>query len=162
SPPGRNSMNRSLARIADIAYRRRGRMVLGWILATIVLIGLGSSLAGDYHADYNTPGSESKQASDLTQRAFKGYSGQEIYVVWKDPNGAKSAGATQAMDKFFAAAEAVPHVGEHGEIRVSEDGRIATTTLPLNVPGWEVKKEQGEELIDAAETAAGGGLQVEL
>ncbi len=155
-------MTRSLARIADIAYRRRGRMVLGWILATIVLIGLGTNLAGDYHADYNTPGSESKQASDLTQRAFKGYSGQEIYVVWKDPDGAKSAPASQAMDRFFSEAEAVEHVGKHGEVRVSEDGKIATTTLPLNVPGWEVKKEQGEELIDAANAAAGNGLQVEL
>ncbi|HEY2714804.1 MAG TPA: MMPL family transporter [Solirubrobacterales bacterium] len=155
-------MTRSLARIADIAYRRRGRMVLGWIIATIVLIGLGSNLAGDYHADYNTPGSESKQASDLTQRAFKGYSGQEIYVVWKDPNGAKSAGATAAMNKFFSEAETVEHVGKRGEVRVSEDGKIATTTLPLNVPGWEVKKEQGEELIDAAEAASGNGLQVEL
>ncbi len=155
-------MTRSLARIADIAYRRRGRMVLGWIVATIVLIGLGTNLAGDYHADYNTPGSESKQASDLTQRAFKGYSGQEIYVVWKDPSGARSAAATRAMDRFFSEAEAVEHVGRHGEVRVSEDGRIATTTLPLNVPGWEVKKEQGEELIDAADAAAGNGLQVEL
>jgi RND superfamily putative drug exporter len=155
-------MTRILTRIADVAYRRRGRMVLGWILATIVLIGLGTSLAGDYHADYNTPGSQSKQASDLTQRAFKGYSGQEIYVVWKDPQGAQSPAAKQQMNKFFAQAETVPHVGKHAEIRVSEDGKIATTTLPLNVPGWEVKKEQGEELIDAADASAGNGLQVEL
>jgi RND superfamily putative drug exporter len=155
-------MTRSLARIADIAYRRRGRMVLGWIVATVVLIGLGSSLAGEYHADYNTPGSQSKQASDLTQRAFKGYSGQEIYVVWKDPNGAKTPAATKSMNEFFARAEGVEHVGRHGQVRVSEDGTIATTTLPLDVPGWEVKKEQGEELIDAAEGVAGGNLQVEL
>jgi RND superfamily putative drug exporter len=155
-------MTRSLARIADIAYRRRGRVVLGWIVATIVLIGLGSNLAGDYHADYNTPGSQSKQASDLTQRAFKGYSGQEIYVVWKDPKGAQSPAAQRSMDKFFSQAEKVQHVGKHGQIRVSKDGKIATTTLPLNVPGWEVKKQQGEELIDAAEASAGAGLQVEL
>ncbi|MBS1877872.1 MAG: MMPL family transporter [Actinobacteria bacterium] len=155
-------MTRSLARIADIAYRHRGRMVLGWIVATVVLIGLGTSLAGEYHADYNTPGSQSKQASDLTQSAFKGYSGQEIYVVWKDPNGAKSPAALKAMSQFFTAAEAVEHVGPHGQIRASKDGTIATTTLPLNVPGWEVKKQQGEELIEAANAAAGNGLQVEL
>jgi putative drug exporter of the RND superfamily len=155
-------MTRILTRIADVAYRHRGRMVLGWIVAAVVLIGLGSSLAGDYHADYNTPGSQSKKASDLTERAFKGYSGQEIYVVWKDPQGAQSSAAKQQMDKFFAQAEGVPHVGKHAEIRVSEDGKIATTTLPLNVPGWEVKKEQGEELIDAAEASAGNGLRVEL
>jgi RND superfamily putative drug exporter len=155
-------MTRSLARIADIAYRRRGRMVLAWIIATVVLIGLGTNFAGEYNADYNTPGSQSKQASDLTQRAFKGYSGQEIYVVWKDPAGARSAAVTGSMDKFFTQAEAVDHVGKHGQIRVSEDGRIATTTLPLNVPGWQVEKKQGEELIDAAEAADGNGLQVEL
>ena len=56
-------VTRHLARLADISYRRRGRMVLAWILASVVIIGVGSSLAGEYNADYNTPGSESKAAS---------------------------------------------------------------------------------------------------
>jgi RND superfamily putative drug exporter len=155
-------MTRRLARLADIAYRRRGRMVLGWIVATVVLIGLGSSLAGDYHADYNTPGSESKAASELTEREFSGYSGQEIYVVWKDPAGAAAPAAKQRMDAFFTQAEKVEHVGQRGPIRVSKGGEIATTTLPLNVPGWEVKKEQGEQLIDSAEANSGGGLAIKL
>src|ERR1700752_1140888 len=109
-------MTRSLARIADIAYRRRGRMVVPWILATIVLIGLGSSFKGEYQADYNTPGSEPKADSDPTESEFRG----------------------------------------------SDDGKIATTTLPLNVPGWEVDKKQGEELIDAAEANSGGSLEIKL
>jgi len=155
-------MTRSLARIADIAYRRRGRIVVGWIVATIVLIGLGSSLAGEYKADYDTPGSESKAASDLTEREFGGYSGQEIYVVWKDENGAESAAAKQQMNAFFAEAEEVEHIGKPGPTRVSEDGKVATTTLPLNVLGWEVKKKQGEELIDAAEANSGDGLEIKL
>jgi hypothetical protein len=33
-------MTRSLARLADIAYRRRGRMVLVWIVATVAIIEL--------------------------------------------------------------------------------------------------------------------------
>ncbi|HET9185577.1 MAG TPA: MMPL family transporter, partial [Solirubrobacterales bacterium] len=155
-------MTRRLGKLADLAYRRRGRMVLVWVLATVVLIGLGSSLAGDYHADYNTPGSESKAAGDLTEREFGGYSGQEIYVVWKDPAGADSPAARERMNAFFAAAERVRNVERRGAIRLSQDGTIATTTLPLNVPGWEVKKEQGEALIDAAEANSGGGLRIEL
>jgi RND superfamily putative drug exporter len=155
-------MTRRLARLADLAYRRRGRMVLGWIVATVVIIGLGSSLAGEYHADYNTPGSESKAASELTKREFSGYSGQEIYVVWKDPAGADSAAAKRQMSAFFEAAEEVEHVGKAAPVRVSESGKIATTTLPLNVPGWEVKKEQGEALIDAAEANSNGGLEIKL
>src|SRR6188508_814351 len=106
-------MTRLLARLADLAYRRRGRMVAGWIVAAIVIIGLGSSLAGEYNADYNTPGSESKAASDLTERAFNGYSGQEIYVVWKDEDGVQNPAVEQKLDAFFAKAEAVDHVSEH-------------------------------------------------
>ncbi|HVY97638.1 MAG TPA: MMPL family transporter [Solirubrobacterales bacterium] len=155
-------MTRRLAQLADVSYRRRGRMVLAWIVAAVVLIGLGSSFAGEYHADYNTPGSESKAAAELTEREFKGYSGQEIYVVWKDPRGAGSPAAKRQMDAFFAQAEAVEHVESRTPIRVSKDGKIATTTLPLNVPGWEVKKEQGEDLIAAAEQNSGNGLEIKL
>jgi RND superfamily putative drug exporter len=155
-------MTQRLARLADIAYRRRGRMVLAWIAATVVIIGLGSALAGDYNADYNTPGSESKAASELTEARFGGYSGQEIYVVWKDPSGATSPGANGRLDRFFAQAERVEHVAGHTPIRVSRDGTIGSSTLPLTVPGWEVDKEQGEQLIAAAEATSGDGLRIEL
>jgi putative drug exporter of the RND superfamily len=154
-------MTQALARLADIAYRRRGRVVLAWIAAAIVIIGVGSSLAGDYNADYNTPGSESKAASDLTEQRF-GYSGQEIYAVWKDPAGAMSPGARKRLDAFFAQAEKVDHIDRHTPIRVSRDGKIGATTLPMTVPGWDVTKDQGKQLIDAAERNDGNGLELKL
>ncbi|HEX7060217.1 MAG TPA: MMPL family transporter [Solirubrobacterales bacterium] len=155
-------MTRRLARLADIAYRRRGRMVLAWIGALIVIIGLGSSLAGEYNADYDTPGSESKAARDLTERGFDGYSGQEVYVVWKDPNGAMSPATRKRLDAFFAEATQVNHIAKETAIRVSDDGTIATTTLPMTVPGWEMTKEEGEQLLAAAEDNSGGGLTIKL
>ena len=155
-------MTRFLARLADTAYRRRGRVVLAWILAMVVLIGLGSALAGEYNADYDTPGSESEAASDLTEREFDGYSGQEIYVVWEDEGGADSAAAKAKVDSFLGEATQVEHVGDPTPTRISEDGTIGATTLPLTVPGWEVEKEQGEELIAAAEENSGDGLEIKL
>src|SRR5688500_2795913 len=155
-------MTRSLARLADIAYRRRGRMVLVWIAAAVLIIGLGSSLAGEYNADYDTPGSESKAASDLTKERFEGYSGQEVYVVWKAEAGADSPAAKRGVDAFFQEAEQVEHVAPHTPIRYSDDGTIGSTTLPLTVPGWEVEKEQGEELVAAAESSSGDGLEIKL
>jgi putative drug exporter of the RND superfamily len=155
-------MTRSLDRLADMAYRRRGRMVLAWIAATVVIIGVGSSLAGEYNADYDTPGSESKAASDLTEQRFGGYSGQEIYVVWKDEAGATSPGAEERVDAFLAEAKQVDHVAEETPIRVSRDGTIGSTTLPLTVAGWDVPKEDGEKLIAAAEENSGDGLQIKL
>ena len=155
-------MTRFLARLADISYRRRGRVVLAWIAAAIVIIGVGSSLAGEYNADYDTPGSESKAASDLTESRFDGYSGQEVYVVWKDESGADSPAAKRRIGDFLGEAEQVDHIAPHTAIRYSDDRAIGATTLPMTVPGWEMEKEQGEQLIDAAEGNDGDGLQIEL
>jgi putative drug exporter of the RND superfamily len=155
-------VTRFLAQVADVAYRRRGRVVLAWIAAAVVIIGVGSALAGEYNADYNTPGSESKAASELTEQRFNGYSGQEIYVAWKDPAGARGDAAEQGINAFFSDAEKVDHVAGHTPIRVSRDGTIASTTLPLTVPGWDVPKEDGEKLIDAAEENSGNGLVIKL
>src|SRR5215510_13111686 len=115
-------MTRYLTRLADIAYRHRGRMILGWIAAMVLIIGVGSSLAGDFNANYDTPGSDSKAASDITKERFSGYSGQEIYVVAKDPAGfASQAAAAQQLQPFFAQAERVEHIGPHTQIRLSEN-----------------------------------------
>jgi RND superfamily putative drug exporter len=155
-------MTRHLARLADLSYRRRGRMVLAWVVATVVIIGVGGALAGEFDADYNTPGSESKAAGELTEKRFGGYSGQEIYVAWKDPDGAKSPAVQQRIDAFLADAKKVDHIGDETAIRVSQDGKIGSTTLPLTVAGWDVPKEDGEKLIAAAEKHSGDGLQIKL
>jgi RND superfamily putative drug exporter len=155
-------MTRHLTKLADIAYRRRGRVVVAWVAAAVVIIGVGSALAGEYNADYNTPGSESKAASDLTEERFAGYSGQEIYVVWKDRAGADSAGAKQRVDAFLAEAKRVDHIARETPIRISEDGKIGATTLPLTIDGWDVPKEDGEKLIAAAERNSGDGLEIKL
>jgi RND superfamily putative drug exporter len=155
-------MTRQLVRLADLAYRRRGRMVLAWLAAAVVIIGVGSALAGEYNANYDTPGSESKAASDLTQERFAGYSGQEIYVVWKDPAGVDNAAAKQRIGAFIADARKVDHIAPATPIRISENGQIGATTLPLTVDGWDVPKADGEKLIAAAERHTGDGLEIKL
>ena len=156
-------MNRSLARLADYSYRHRGRMVLLWIAAMVVVIGVGSSLAGDFNANYDTPGSDSKAASDITKSRFGGYSGQEIYAVAKDPEGfPNQAAAAQRLQPFFAQAEKVEHIDSHTPIRLSQNREIASTTLPMTVPGWEMTKDQGEQLINAADDNSSNGLEIKL
>jgi RND superfamily putative drug exporter len=155
-------MTRRLTRLADIAYRHRGRMVLGWIVAAVVIIGVGSSLKGDYNANYDTPGSESKAASDLTKQRFGGYSGQEVYVVWKDAAGATSPNVRGRLNAFFREAERVNHIAPHTPIRVSRNNEIAASTLPMTVPGWDFTKAEGKQLIDAANRNSGGGLEIKL
>src|SRR5581483_9543905 len=135
-------MTRRLSTLADFAYRRRGLMIVGWIVAAVVIIGL-----------------ESKAASDITKQRFGGYSAQEIYVVAKNPAGfPNEAAAAQRLQPFFAQAQKVEHIAAHTGIRLSPNHQIASTTLPMTVPGWEMTKDQGKQLINAADDNAGSGL----
>src|SRR4029453_18722863 len=146
----------------DLACRRRGTVILSWIGAAILIIGVGSALAGEYSADYDTPGSESEAASDLTEREFGGYSGQEIYVVWKDEQGTDSPGARQRVNAFLDEAESVNNIAPHTPIRVSDNGEIGATTLPMTVAGWDFEDDDARKIVDAAEANSGDGLEIEL
>jgi RND superfamily putative drug exporter len=156
-------MTRHLARLAEISYRRRGRVVLLWIVAMIAIIGVGSALKGDFNANYDTPGSESKAAGDITKQRFDGYSAQEVFVVAKDPNGfANPSEAQQRLAPFFTQAQKVENIANHTTVRLSPNRQIASTTLPMTVPGWEMTKGQGKQLINAANDNAGNGLEIKL
>jgi RND superfamily putative drug exporter len=156
-------MNRHLARLAEISYRHRGRVVLLWVVAMIAIIGVGSALKGDFNANYDTPGSESKAAGDITKQRFDGYSAQEVFVVAKDPNGfASPSEAQQRLAPFFTQAQKVEHIANHTTVRLSANRQIASTTLPMTVPGWEMTKDQGTQLINAANDNAGNGLEIKL
>jgi putative drug exporter of the RND superfamily len=156
-------MTRRLTRLADISYRYRGRVVLAWIAAAVVIIGIGSALKGEFSADYDTPGSESKAASDVTEKRFGGYSGQEIFVTAKDPSGFSSpAAAEQQLQPFFDQAESVANTSRHTAVRVSEDGTIVSSTIPMTVPGWDFEKDDGKKLINAAEDNSTNGLDIQL
>jgi RND superfamily putative drug exporter len=156
-------MTRHLARLAEISYRHRGRVVLLWVVAMIAIIGVGSALKGDFNANYDTPGSESKAAGDITKQRFDGYSAQEVFVVAKDPNGfANPSEAQQRLAPFFTQAQKVEHIANHTTVRLSPNRQIASTTLPMTVPGWEMTKDQGKQLINAANDNAGNGLEIKL
>jgi putative drug exporter of the RND superfamily len=53
-----------LRRLANLAYRRRRRMVLAWIAVFAVVVTIAPRLAGEFDEDYSTPGSESNAAAE--------------------------------------------------------------------------------------------------
>ena len=161
SPASATSAGR-LARLARLAVRRRGRVVLAWIAALAVIAAAGPALAGEYDVDYATPGSESKAAADLIEDRFPGRSDAGIDVVWQVAGGVDQPAAEARMARFLSDAERLEGVAAAGEPRVSPDGTIAFATLQLDRPGWDVPRETGEALIDRAEAVGGDGLRVEL
>src|SRR5262245_22221434 len=151
-----------LARLGDIAYRRRGRMLIAWIVALAAIAALSAAIAGDYNADYGTPGSESEQASQVFEQNFPGTSGDTIDVVWQDASGANSPQVRAEMRQFFRQAQSAEGVGRPTAPRIAPEGTIATASLNLTERAWDVPISTGEKLIDLAEKTSGDGLRVEL
>jgi putative drug exporter of the RND superfamily len=150
-----------MARLGDLAYRRRGAVVACWTVATIALLAAATRLGGEGHPDYAMPVSGS---SSLTARAVEvadgKYSPQQIQVVWRDPAGAESPAARRTMRAFFRRAEGVGDVGRAFGIRISSDGETATATVPLTTPGWEMPIEEARRLVKAAEDLGSGPVDI--
>src|ERR1700704_5990724 len=134
-------MSARLARLADFTYRRRGLTVLAWIAVLIVVFPVSSALKGRFHADYATPGSDSKTASTLIAQRFGGFSGSTVDVVWRADGGANSPMTKHRIDGFLAQASRLSGVGRTGTTRVSPDGKIAATSLELTRQPWDVPKQ---------------------
>ena len=151
-----------LARLADLAYRRRGTIVVAWLLLLAAVIAVAPRLAGEWDADYSTPGSESEAAANLVAERFPGESGDTIEVVWEAPSGARSPEVEERMERFLARASSLEGIGDAGQPRVSPDGAIALVRLELDRRSWDVPLETPRELIRMAEAASGDGLRIKL
>ena len=151
-----------LARLADLSYRRRGRMVVAWIALLAAIVVLVPPIAGEFDEDYSTPGSESKAASALLAARFPDNSGDTFDVVWQAPAGVRDPVVEARMDTFLEQAAGLEGVGKADRAQVAADGTIAVARLHLDRPGWDVPGETSAELIEMADAASGSGLRVEV
>ena len=150
-------MTRRLTRLAEICCKHRGRMVLALDRRHGRDHRRGLLARGRVRGRLRHPGLGVEGGQRPHRAALRGLLRPGDLRRLEGSGRARTVRPPRAADKFFAQAEKVKHVGKHAPIRVSEDGKIGSTTLPLTVPGWEVKKEDGEKLIEAAEQNSGDG-----
>jgi putative drug exporter of the RND superfamily len=153
---------RFLTRLAELAVRRRGRMVLAWVALLVAVLAIAPRLAGDFNEDYSTPGSESKEASALLADRFQGSSGDTIDLVWQARDGVREPAVAGKMDRLVERAERLEGVGTADPPQVSRDGTIAVARLQLDRPSWDVPDGTSTDLIAMAERADERDLRVEL
>jgi putative drug exporter of the RND superfamily len=151
-----------LTRLADLACRRRGLVLLAWVVLLPSVILLGARFAGEFAADYSTPGSESRAAADLIAAGFPGSTGDTIDVVWQAPSGVRDPAVEARIERFLARASRLEGVGEPGRARVSADGTIAVARIDLERRVWDVPTDTGKRLIEMAEEASGEDVRIEL
>ena len=150
----------ALARLADLTFRRPGRTLAAWIAVLAGVVALAPLLAGEFDADYSTPGTESAAAAQLLEERFPRSSDETIDVVWHAPGGLEAQ--RDRMSSFLERAERLQGVAGAQAKRVSSDGTIAMVSLDLDRRAWDMPVETGKRLIEMAEATSGDGLRVEL
>ncbi len=154
-----------LARLADLAFRRRRLVIGAWLAALLAASALAAAFGGTWSADYKTPGSQSKAAADALSARFPQRSPETVDVIWEAAAGARAPAVRARMDAFLREAAALPGIGAAppaASAEVSRDGTAAIARLPLTVLPADVPKATGERLLAMGEAADGDGVRVEL
>jgi RND superfamily putative drug exporter len=153
-----------LARLADLAFRRRRSVIAVWIVGLVAAFA-AAGLAGDWSADYSTPGSESRAAADLLAERFPQSSPDTVDLVWQASGGADTAAVQARIDRLTAEADGLEGIGTSApaaDAEVSQDGTIGVLRVPLTELPGAIPHETGTALIDLAEAQSADGVRVEL
>jgi RND superfamily putative drug exporter len=157
-----------LGRLAGVAYRRRRRVILGWLAAFALVIGLSAAFAGDFAADYSAPGSDSKQAQDLLAQRFPVQAGDTVHLVVRSDAGVIGPAVRSDVTALLHELGAMPHVAAvedpyttPGDI--SQDGKTLVSHLKLDVANpADMPVADSKKLLEAAQAAERPGLEVAL
>jgi len=156
-----------LGRLAGLSFRRRGMVLLAWLLGLGLAIGLSSAFGGDLATGASLPGSDSKQAQTLLEQRFPGQSGDQVDVVVRADD-VTSADVRSRVDSLLDQLAGLPHVAEvmdpyASNATVSTDGRTLVARLYLDVAhARDMPAGDIERLQSTAEAAEGDGVEIAL
>jgi putative drug exporter of the RND superfamily len=157
-----------MRRFATWTTGHRKTVIIGWIVALVGIGMLASSVGSDFSEEFSLPSSDSKDALDLLENRFPAQAGDVVQIVYKAESGVESPAVERKMEGVFTQVATLPHVSEvsspyekGGAGAVSEDGKIAYATAQLNVTTDKLNDGEVKKIMDTAQAAGGGGLQVE-
>ncbi|MFF7263515.1 MMPL family transporter [Streptomyces sp. NPDC008159] len=157
-----------LYKLGRLAFRRRGRTTLLWLLI-LVGVGYAASAAPAPPADtFSMPGTESQKAFDLLKERFPDASadGATARVVVRAPAGKVSDPAQKAkVEQLLADLAKAPLVkgvaDPYQAGAVSKDGTTAYATVLYEVAATELTDKAKDALTEATADARKSGLTVE-
>ena len=92
------------ARWARYAVRRRRRVLGGWFLAIVLLVGLSSTLGGNFVNNFTIPGTESQRAVDLLKERFPAQAGDSATLVVQADAGVTDPAVKARVEALLAEA----------------------------------------------------------
>src|SRR4051794_36370203 len=159
-----------LYRLGRFSYRRRGSVVLAWLLLLALAVIGTATLAGTTSNTFSIPGTESQRAAELLAERFGQTAGDRASarIVFTttgsgaitDPARAAAIGQVtttlQKQPKVLAVQDAV------AARQISPDLHTAFTTVTYSVPGTDLTESDRTALATIGRSAASAGMGVEF
>lgn len=156
-----------LGRLARRCYRRRGAVLLTWLLGLGLVLGLSAAFGGEKVNGASLPGADSQDAQTLLEDRFPAQAGDRIDVVVRADDVASDQ-VQARVGALLAELESMPHVAEVADPyatpgAIAADGRTLVARMYLDVANPnDMPVAATEDLLAAAYDAEGDGLEVAL
>jgi RND superfamily putative drug exporter len=156
-----------LGRLARLSFRRRGVVLLTWLLGLGMAIGLAAAFGGEKVNGASMPGSDSEQAQTLLKERFPAQAGDRVDVVVR-ADAVAGPEVRSRVEALLGQIEGMPHVAEVEDpyttsSAVSPDRRTLVARVYLDVANAnDMPVEDTERLLAAADEAEGQGLEIAL
>src|SRR5262245_13163260 len=135
-------MSSLLSHIASLVGRRPRLATIVVLLGITAVIGGAVAAGGAFKDDFTVPGIESQKAQDLLEQRFPAQSGTQATIVFSSESDAAISSALKKIERQ-------PHVVSVDEPRVSDNGRIAYTTVGFDQTATDLDAGARERLEDA-------------
>jgi RND superfamily putative drug exporter len=158
-----------MLRIARWTMAHRRTVVLTWIVATVGIFAVSSSVGRKSASNFTLPGTGSQHAVDLLKSRFPAQAGDADQIVFHARSGTlQSAADRAAIGTTLARVARLPHVTSvvspyaPGARSISRDGTIAFATVNFDKRADALPKAAVNRVITTSESARSASLQVEL
>lgn len=157
-------MSSFLYRIGRASFRRRGRVLAGWLVVLALLGLLAATVGGKYDDSFKIPGAESTIALDQLRVTFPEAADATATVLITAPEGSRMdhPHVKAAVKQWTRDLEALPYVNgvigpynEHIDGLISEDGRSGRATVRVQGTTSTFSDAQREELTETAQSLHG-------
>ena len=156
-----------MAALARWCFRHRKQVLLAWLIALVLVAGIGKHVGSAYSTTFSFPSTDSGTASNIVQANFPSQAGDSDQIVMQAKAGTLTtpqveAAVTTMLVKVGRLSFVTTVSSPYRSGLISRDGTIGLATVQLDAQAQNISDSQARQLIQVAQAVDHRLLNVQL
>ena len=160
-----------MTRFSRWCFKHRRSVLAGWLLAVVLVLGLGGAAGTRFNSNFSLPNTDSAAAVTLLKANFPTVSGEGDQIVVQTSHGetVRSPSVKSALTDALIKVRRVPGIEavqspytDGGAAQIARDGTVAFATVTWDKTSDKVTNADAKDLIAAAQSAEGPNTHISL